>query len=121
MKCDYINMQKLYDALRIMGKEQVMSSYRGKWTSEKPTTGYCYVVAEVVYHYLAPDGSHPFRMETGEGKSHWFIKDSEGNIIDLTADQFDEPIDYSQAKPANFRTKHISKRGRVLAELLGLI
>ena len=59
-------------------------------------------------------------METGPGTSHWFIKDPEGNIIDLTADQFDQPLDYSKAKPTNFRTKQISKRGKILADLLGL-
>jgi hypothetical protein len=44
----------------------------------------------------------------------------DGNIIDLAADQFDEPVDCEKGKPQNFRTKEISERGKVLADLLGL-
>lgn len=117
---DLIDKQKLYDALRKMGRKHLKPQFKDKWTPERPTTGYCYVVAEVVYHYLAPKGSHPYVMKTGENTTHWFIKDPEGRVIDLTADQFDEPIDYSKGKPRNFLTKEISKRGKILANLLGL-
>lgn len=101
-----------------MGKKYVNKQYRDEWTSERPTTGYCYIVAEVVYHYLAPKGSKPYVMKTGIDETHWFIKRADGNIIDLTADQFDEPVDYTKGKPQNFLTKEISNRGRILADLL---
>ncbi|MEW6525459.1 MAG: hypothetical protein AB1444_02170 [Spirochaetota bacterium] len=117
---DLIDRQKLNDALRQMGRKYLKPQFRDKWTQERPTTGYCYVVAEVVYHYMAPKGSRPYVMKTGENETHWFIKDPEGRIIDLTADQFDEPIDYAIGKPRNFLTKKISKRGKMLANLLGL-
>ena len=115
---DLIDKQKLHDALRQMGTKYLKPQFRAQWTPERPTTGYCYVVAEVVYHYLAPKGSRPYVIKFGENDTHWFIKDPIGNVIDLTADQFDEPVDYTQGKPHNFQTKDISKRGRKLANLL---
>ena len=117
---DLIEREKLYDALREMGRKNLKPQYRDQWTPERPTTGYCYVVAEVVYHYLAPEGSRPYVMKIGENETHWFIKDPNDRVIDLTADQFDKTIDYSQGKPMNFLTKKISKRGKILAGLLGL-
>jgi CO dehydrogenase/acetyl-CoA synthase delta subunit len=115
-----IDKNKLHDALRKMGRKYVKPLYRDVWTPECPTTGYCYVVAEVVYHHLAPKGSRPYVMKTGDRETHWFIRDPQGNVIDLTADQFDKPLDYSEGKPANFLTKQLSKRGQILANLLGL-
>jgi hypothetical protein len=117
---DLIEPQKLHDALRLMGKHYLKPQYRNQWTPQRPTTGYCYVVAEVVYHYLAPKGSRPYIIKFGKNDTHWFVKDPAGDIIDLTADQFDEPVDYSQGKPQNFMTKDISKRGKKLADLLKL-
>jgi hypothetical protein len=114
-----IDKKKLHDALRVMGTKYVKEPYKADWTPAKPTTGYCYVVAEVVYHYLAPKGSRPFVMKTGMNESHWFIRTPSNEVIDLTADQFDEPLDYLKGKPQNFLTKEISKRGKVLAGLLG--
>lgn len=117
---DLINRQKLHDALRQMGRKYLKPQFRDQWTPDRPTTGYCYVVAEVVYHYLVPKGSQPYVMKIGENETHWFIQDPGGRVIDLTADQFDEPIDYTQGKPRNFLTKNISKRGKMLATLLEL-
>jgi len=117
---DLIDRQKLHDALRQMGIKYLKPQFRDQWTPDRPTMGYCYVVAEVVYHYLAPKGSRPYIMKTGENETHWFIKDPSGRVIDETADQFDEPIDYTRGKPRNFLTKDISKRGKMLGNLLGL-
>jgi hypothetical protein len=116
-----IEKKKLDQALRCMGKKNLKPQYRCEWSSDRPTRGYCYVVAEVVYHFLAPKGSRPYVMHIDEDETHWFMKDPCGTIIDLTEDQFDESLDYSSAKPRNFLTKEISKRGRLLACLLGYI
>ena len=116
-----IDKEKLHNALRQMGKKHLKPQYKNQWTPEHPTTGYCYVVAEVIYHYCAPKGSRSYVMKTGENETHWFIKAPDGNIIDLTVDQFDdELVDYEKGKPQNFQTKQISKRGKILADLLGL-
>ena len=115
-----IDKGKLNDALRKMGSENVKEQYRRDWSPERPTTGFCYVVAEVVFHYCAPNGSQSYRMETGPTTSHWFIKTPDGTIIDLTADQFDKALDYTKGVATQFRTQHPSKRAQILAELLGL-
>jgi hypothetical protein len=117
---DLINRKKLHDSLCKMGKKHLRRQYKDQWKPERPTIGYCYVVAEVVYHYLAPDGCRPHIMRTSIDDTHWFLKCKDGEVIDLTDDQFDEPVDYTQGKPQNFLTKEISKRGRILADLLDL-
>jgi len=115
-----INQDKLYAALRVMGKKHLKPLYRDYWTPEHPTTGYCYVVAEVAYHYLAPKGSKPYVMHTGERETHWFLRAPNGVVIDLTADQFDTLPDYKQGRRANFLTPKPSKRPKILAEVLGV-
>lgn len=115
-----IDKRKLDDALRQMGKECLKPQYRDEWTPEHPTTGYCYVVAEVIYHYCAPKGSRTYRIDLGNGDSHYFLRDPQGNVIDLTSDQFDALPDYDKGKPRPFMTSHLSKRAKKLAELLGL-
>jgi len=59
-------------------------------------------------------------MNTGGNDTHWFLKGPDGEVIDLTDDQFDCELDYSQGKPQNFKTKEASQRGTTLADLLGL-
>ena len=112
--------RKLHDALRRMGRTHLRPQYKDRWSPERPTTGYCYVVAEVVYHYLAPKGYRPYVMNTGANDKHWFLKSPDGRVIDITDDQFDYELDYSQGKPQNFMTREISERGRILADLLDL-
>lgn len=59
-------------------------------------------------------------MKTSDSETHWFLRCADGKVIDLTDDQFDEPVDYTQGRPQNFMTKEISNRGKILADLLGL-
>jgi len=116
-----IGKHELDDALREMGPKYLKERYRERWTPERPTTGYCYVVSEVLYHYEAPEGSKPYVVRMHDGnETHWFLKDPKGRVIDFTADQYDEPVPYDKGKPCAFLTKQLSKRGRVLADLLGL-
>ena len=115
-----IPKKKLDDALTTMGKKYLRSPYKEQWTPARPTTGYCYVVSEVVYHYFAPKGSKSYVLKTGDNSTHWFLKSPAGEVIDLTADQFDKTVPYEKAKPHAFLTKTISKRGKVLSKLLGI-
>ena len=115
-----IDRKKLDNALRQMGKKHLKPQYKDQWTPERPTTGYCYVVAEVVFHYLAPRESKPYVIKMNKNETHWYIKLPNNEIVDLTADQFDEPVPYERGKPHAFLTKEISKRGQILADLLGV-
>lgn len=116
-----IDKQSLDDALREMGPSYLKERYRGRWTPERPTTGYCYVLAELAYHYLAPEGSKPCIIHMEDGDTHWFVRTLDGENIDLSADQSDEPFPYDLGRPKGFLTKDPSKRTRMLAGLLGLI
>ncbi len=77
--------------------------------------GNCYVASEALYHLLGGKaaGWTPQQMQH-EGDSHWFLKHSDGMIIDPTVMQFDKTPDYSRASGRGFMTKIPSKRARKL-------
>ena len=75
--------------------------------------GHCYVASEVFYH-LTGKKLTAMVMRLDSGGTHWFLKDSHGNIVDITASQFSHPINYSKAKPIGFLTKQPSKRAKIL-------
>lgn len=87
-----------------MGPKYVKKPYRDRWTPERPTTGYCYIVAEVVYHYLAPMGSKPHVVKMNEDEKHWYIVLPDGKVVDLTSNQYDGAVPYDKGRPHAFRT-----------------
>lgn len=119
---DLVGLEKelLHNALKEMGSKYLVVD-KDKWSSEKPTTGYCYVVSEVVYHYYAPRGTRPARLENSERSSHWFLVYPGNVVIDLTLDQNPEPFDYHKAEFRNFYTEALSNRAKVLANILNLL
>jgi len=114
-----ITKAQLHSALREMGPLQLKEKYRSQWSPEKPTSGYCYIVSEVIYHHFAPEGTKSYRLELIHD-SHWFLKYPNGEIIDLTADQNLEDYKYDSAIEKPFITKKISRRGKLLAKKLKL-
>lgn len=98
--------------------------FKDEWASERPTTNYCWVVSEVALRLVMPRGTTCWRVDvTGNGFFHWFLKDPNGNIVDLTLDQAEdwkEIPKYEKAKRYWFRPA-MSRRGKKLAELLGII
>jgi len=92
------------------------------------TFGHCYVASEVAYYLLGGKeaGWTPMHIKH-VGRSHWFLKHKSGQILDLTANQFRTPIDYSEARGKGFMTKLPSKRSMKLltkiadSEILNLI
>lgn len=77
--------------------------------------GHCYVASEAFYHLSGGSDSNycPMYMKI-DGITHWFLKDDNDNIVDITAGQFDFDLDYSQARKAAFLTKKPSKRSKIL-------
>lgn len=71
-----------------------------------------------------PEGTTVWQVDVDRhGRFHWFLKDPDGNIVALTLDQADrwwEIPDYEKAKRYHFRPA-MSRRGKKLAELLGVI
>lgn len=79
------------------------------------TFGQCYVASEAAYYLLGgkEEGWKPMHMKH-LGVSHWFLKHESGFILDLTASQFQSPLDYSGARGTGFLTKEPSKRAKKL-------
>lgn len=111
-----------------LGPGYLKRYYRQKWTPERPTTGYCYLVSEALYHYAFTDLAS-FVINLGpELGTHWFLKDSKGKVIDYTGDQFDFPVPYEKARRAIFfkgaietPRGYISRNGFLMAKYLKLI
>lgn len=47
MDQDYINLK-----LSKLGDNLVHKDYKKYWSSDNPTSGYCYILSEALYHYL---------------------------------------------------------------------
>jgi hypothetical protein len=117
-----ITRTDLHDALRSMGRK-MLSKKTMEWSEEYPTRNYCYVVSEMIFAYLAPEGSVAYKLRVlGDEAWHRFVKYPDGQIVDLTVDQFVDYslIDYNNAKTQGFMYPSPSKRARHLAELLKL-
>jgi hypothetical protein len=116
-----IDGDALDNALRTMGKKQLKPEFRDAWVLEVPRNGYCYVIAEVLYHYTARDGFTPRVVKNTDGSTHWYLENDTGRIIDPVIDPGDvDPGYYARGKKHRFRTATISKRGAILASLLHL-
>lgn len=80
-------------------------------------TGHCYVATEALY-YLLPDTDRinytPAILKVN-GKTHWFLKNKTNlEIIDITKEQFDFKLDYTNARNCFFLTKEPSNRTKIL-------
>lgn len=82
-----------------------------------PLTGHCYVASEAYYHMAGgrDAGLKPMFIRH-EGEPHWFIRDGEGQNIDLTAGQFKTPVPYDQATGKGFLTAGPSARAKTLMD-----
>ncbi len=88
----------------------VLPRYRGA----HPLAGHCYVASEALYHAGAREaGYRPRSMRVG-AVVHWFLADRSGRILDPTAAQFPEPLDYTQGRGRGFLTREPSRRARVV-------
>jgi hypothetical protein len=128
MKLIDINQNFINNKLTILGDSLLKKEYKNKWNTNKPTTGYCYIVCEAIFHYVEENDIQIYYINLGkEIGVHWFLKYN-NNIIDFTANQFDFPVDYSKGKRIGFfkgkyQTKKgfISERGYQIAKILNLI
>lgn len=77
-------------------------------------TGHCYVATEC-YYYLVYKKHFVYHVKH-EDSTHWFLKDENDNIIDLTSNQFKTIVPYEKAKKGFFLTNKPSKRTRILIE-----
>lgn len=88
-----------YDNISLAwSKNTAHPSYQSKWSENNRSAGQCAITAM----YLNQKYGYSI-FETIVGKSrHFFNKDNDGNVIDLTKDQFDVEIDYSNSRQRDF-------------------
>ena len=97
---------------------------RAPWHgSPNPMAGHCYVAAEAGERArVAQSADHLTggrlrpRFVRHEGAPHWFLVDTDGTVVDPTADQFSTPVPYERGLGKGFLTKHPSARARVVIE-----
>ena len=118
-----LSRDNIHGLLRSVGSGLLKKEYRALWSPERPTTGYCYLVSEILYHYQVPR-SLSYSVNLGKFGVHWFVAVGY-DIFDLTADQFDFNVPYGKARRRAFfkgsvKTERgfISKRAWNLKKLI---
>ena len=83
---------------------------------DHPLAGYCYVASEALYHLAGgvTSGLSVYRCSLPAGGSHWWLADSNGRILDPTAEQFNSPLHYSQGTRTSFLSRKPSGRAAKL-------
>jgi len=98
----FINQDWVIHKLKEVGSELLKPEYRHNWSSDNPTYGYCYLVSELLYHYVYVNSTVYHLNMTAFGEYvHWFLKE-DGKIIDLTGIQFNYIKPYSEEYQGRF-------------------
>lgn len=80
-----------------------------------PMDGHCYVATECFYYLYGKDnGWKPYCYRDLNGDTHWWLE-KDGEILDITAEQFPDGYDYSIGKK-QFFVRYPSKRCLTLAK-----
>ncbi len=122
-----LSKDELYTALRKMGPKAIKPAFRGGWSEQMPVWCSCYFCSEFIYFYLAPKGTKPYSVKVpGDPGTHRFLKWPNGEIVDLTAEQFPNyelvKSVYPNAKVTMFMQTGCvgpSQRAKQLSGLLG--
>lgn len=72
--------------------------------------GWCYAASEAIYYASGGKTAGITPMQAaididGERVSHWWLRDVDNNIIDVTADQFSFEFPYHLGKGRGFQSK----------------
>lgn len=113
------NQELINKALLNIGPKYLKVDWKKKWSEESPTTGYCYLISEILYHYIYSN-SQSYCIDLNKYGTHWFVAIGK-EIIDLTSNQYDFKIPYRKAKHKSFlqgtiKTErgYISKKANLL-------
>lgn len=88
---------------------------RPPWRSHwHPLAGHCYVASEAFWH-LTGRKLRPQVMRW-EGGTHWFLREPNSRIWDLTAGQFEEYPDHRLGRGCGFLTSGPSRRAQVVID-----
>lgn len=96
-----IDREIYYSKLDNINKKYLQSKYRPLWDVNKSnrnvvTTGYCFLTTLALHYFVFNSESQIMRIKDAKKKVDHFYILNDQNIIDLTADQFDFPLDYSK-------------------------
>lgn len=109
-------MENLIEILQSLLTEDLLKpKYRN--SNKNKYWGHCYVASESYYHLLTDEEKKYIKpaILNINGDTHWFLKNNKnGEIIDLTKEQFNFKLPYYEAKNAAFLTKNPSKRALIL-------
>ena len=99
--------------LKHLSDDLRLPPWRGQ---ENPLAGHCYVASEALYHLTGgPVGPWKPMHIRHAGVGHWYLQHREtGEVLDVTAAQFEDPIDYAQGRGRGFMTSKPSARTRTL-------
>jgi hypothetical protein len=120
---------KIIAAIRAtLGTHLVAKNYlKLRPANATPSWGCCYVASEALYHLWGKANGYTamrlrYGLDPGNGEltggMHWFLEQrASGLQVDITADQFrGAPLDYENATPTGFLTKHPSKRAKIIID-----
>src|SRR5215203_2102806 len=82
--------------------------------------GFAYVAAEAYFHLAGGYGAgfHSMHLKY-RGKSHWWLVDSQGRVIDLTLGPRETsrfPYHRGKSRPFRYTSARISRRGQTIVE-----
>jgi hypothetical protein len=82
--------------------------------------GFAYVASEAYFHLARgyDAGLHPMHLKR-RGKSHWWLVDSQGRVIDLTLGPRETssfPYHRGKSRPFRYTPAGISRRGQTVVE-----
>jgi D-Tyr-tRNAtyr deacylase len=77
------------------------------------------VASEAAYHLLGAKNSgwRPTRINVNE-ITHWWLENNNGDILDITATQFNFPVNYQAGRHTSFLTTKPSKRAQILIKMV---
>jgi hypothetical protein len=83
-----------------------------KWTKDNPSIGHCAISALIIYDLF---GGEIYKTKVGRS-THYFNILNNGEIVDVTAEQFSNPISYDNTIKVNETTlkKNVSERYNLL-------
>lgn len=89
----YFNNVKDLDSIIIKIRSHLTSdllAYGYKIDEQNPTYGFCSIASEALYFILGGkrNGISSYVCKDEDGSTHWWLKDSAGNIIDPTSNQY---------------------------------
>jgi hypothetical protein len=101
----------------VLTDERAQDQYRSGFGS---FDGFAYVGAEAYFHLAGgyDAGLHPMQLKR-RGKSHWWLVDADGRVIDLTLAARESstfPYHRGQRRPFRYTPAGISRRAQTIVE-----